>query len=103
MDTAAWRAPGPGVAESNLTEHTHREAAGGEAAECGVRYRGIPVTEGGDPRVSVWSGGRRWVRMGRQDQFPWQLGHWAQGEHPSWTDLGVPAAVWTGDGEVGRF
>ena len=36
MDRAAWRAPGPGVAESDLTEHTHREAAGGEAAECGV-------------------------------------------------------------------
>ena len=56
MDRAAWRAPGPRLAEADLTEHAHREAAGGEAAERGVRYRGIPMTEGGDPGVSIWSG-----------------------------------------------
>ena len=49
MDRAAWRAPGPGVAESDLTEHTHtgRQQVGGH------RVRG----EGGDSGVSIWSGG----------------------------------------------
>ena len=40
---------------------------------------------------------------GQAGPAPLAAGSLGTGEHPSWTDLGFQVAVWTGDGEVGRF